>query len=335
MTRGRKAEYWAAKDTQHGQSGLPVIAELKKDENFNPEVFRSMFSGQIRDALVSGGEALPKFSPNHKEDWTEEGPLEAARNVLSTFSPLLPYLTAVAADKQDRHSAGEIQLVVNEPTGEGTPAQPDFGFKLVGATHGASEWILPGKLVPDDDTFHSSLFSLESNQSNHPRTTVPDDISEVLREPAAHALASNSPWAFTYSNHELVILRFYKIGGPEQQNGTVRVGAVYYPVPALPPGTAASTDWEHRDLFPLPWYRGAPQSHRRALSYHLGLWVALLALLRAPDEPVGTARRRDLFSEREPKRGAVADPMGRRYTKLGESEGAGEEHPRKRTKCCS
>lgn len=282
-----EAQDGAATNTQQGKADVPVIVELKKDDTFNSEVFISMFSGQIYDVLVSGEGTRPELPRTEKE------PIPVAKKALDTFSHLLPRLTAVTARKQGRRNVEKIQLVTGKSPDLPVLAQPDFGFKLVGPKHGDSDWILPGKLLPNHDEFHSSGFSPEPDWITVFRRSVPGAIAWALQELAALALAGNNPWAFTYSGRELVVLRFYRIGPdrrdlPAVHEGEVRVGASYFAVPALAPGAASSPAWEHRDLFALPWYRDAAPAHRRALSYHLGLWVALMARLCTPDEPVGT-----------------------------------------------
>lgn len=283
-----------AANAQQGKSDVPVIVELKKEDTFNSEVFISMFSGQIYDVLVSREGARPEFPRTENEALADRLPIPSAKKDLATFNHLLPHLAAVTAKKQGRRNVEKIQLVTDKSPDLPLLAQPDFGFKLVGARHGDSDWILPGKLLPSHDEFHSSNFNPEPDWTTLFRPFVPGAIAWALQEPATWALASNNPWVFTYSNRELVVLRFYRVNPehrdlPVMQEGEVPVGASYFAVPALPPGAAASPAWEHRDLFALPWYRNAPPAHRRALSYHLGLWVALMARLCTPDEPVGTA----------------------------------------------
>ncbi|KAI7788294.1 hypothetical protein LA080_012361 [Diaporthe eres] len=263
-----------ATNAQQGKPDIPVIVELKKEDTFNSEVFISMFSGQIYDVLVSGEAARPEFPRPENEVLADRLPITAAKKDLATFSHLLPHLAAVTAEKQGRRNVEKTQL-------------------LVDARHGDADWILPGKLLPSHDEFHSSSFNPEPVWTNYFRPVVPGAIAWSLQEPAAWALASNNPWAFTHSSRELVVLRFYRVNPehrdlPAMREGEVPVGASYFAVPALPPGAASSAAWQHRDLFALPWYRDAPPAHRRALSYHLGLWVALMARLCTPDEPVGT-----------------------------------------------
>lgn len=280
-------------NAQQGKPAIPVIVELKKEDTFNSEVFISMFSGQIYDVLVSGEGARPGFPRSERGTSTERLPIPPANKDLATFRHLLPHLTAVTAKKQGRRNVEEIQLVTEKSADLPLLSQPDIGFKLVGSKHGNSDWILPGKLLPDHDEFHSSNFEPEPDWQSFFIPVVPGAIAWALKEPAAWALAGNNPWAFTHSSRELVVLRFYKIDPKDRdlsniQEDEVPVGASYLAVPALPPGAPGSTAWEHRDLFALPWYRNAPPAHRRALSYHLGLWVALMARLCTPDEPVGT-----------------------------------------------
>lgn len=279
-----------ATNAQQGKPDIPVIVELKKEDTFNSEVFISMFSGQIYDVLVA---ARPEFPCPENEVLADRLPIPAAKKDLATFSHLLPHLAAVTAEKQGRRNVEKIQLVTDKSADLPLPAQPDFGFKLVDAKHGDADWILPGKLLPSHDEFHSSSFNPEPVWTNFFRPVVPGAIAWALQEPAAWALASNNPWAVTHSSRELVVLRFYRVNPehrdlPAMREGEVPVGASYFAVLALPPGAASSAAWQHRDLFALPWYRDAPPAHRRALSYHLGLWVALMARLCTPDEPVGT-----------------------------------------------
>jgi len=112
----------------------PVIVELKKRRwpqcrevfgsifpgKINNILLSSMFPGQINDNSVSRNDGRPRFSPVETGNGTEESPIEAATKNLSTFSHLLPHITAVTAKKQGRRSTREhIRFVVNsEPAGE-------------------------------------------------------------------------------------------------------------------------------------------------------------------------------------------------------------------------
>ncbi|KAG6358612.1 hypothetical protein INS49_012130 [Diaporthe citri] len=327
-----------------------------------------MFSGQIYDVLVSGEGARPEFPRIEKEALADRLAVPAAKKDLATFSHLLPRLAAITAKKQGRRNVEKIRLVTDKPADLPLLAQPDFGFKLVGARHGDSDWILPGKLLPDHDEFHSSNFKPEPEWTNLFIPFVPGAIAWALQEPAAWALASNIPWVITHSSRELVVLRFYRIN-PEERDlpalheGEVPVGASYFAVPALPPGAAASTAWEHRALFALPWYRNAPPVHRRALSYHLGLWVALMARLwylhsdphegKVHEAHYSTAFKKALIHLGEDRRPysvinaqrkasesqhnreceAVAAVMNWRPDSPVESERDEQERPRKKMKC--
>lgn len=377
----------AATITQQGEPDVPVIVELRKEASFNSEVFISMFSGQIYDVLVSREEARPDFSSLGMETKTDRFPLPAAKRTMATFSHVLPHLATITSKKQGRRNVEKIQVVTEKSRELPLLAQPDFGFKLVGSKHGGSGWILPGKLLTEHDEFHSSNFNPKPDTSSFfDRPGVPSAIAWALREPAAWALASNNPWAFTHSGRELVVLRFYRIPPddrvlPAVHDGEVRVGASYFVVPALHPREDSSTAWEYRDLFALPWYRDAPAHLRRPLAYHLGLWVALLARLCTPDEPVGTgappalnswylkydrevgdvhearystafrkalvvleegdtrpysvvtARRKARHSQHDRECEAMAELMHWRPDSPVESDGEGEERPRKKMKC--
>lgn len=384
-----QAQDEAATIRQRGEDDVPVIVELRKEETFNSEVFISMFSGQIYDVLVSSEEACPDISSFGMETQTDRLPLPADKRTMATFSHLLPHLAAVTAKKQGRRNVEKIQLVTEKSPDLPLLAQPDFGFKLAGSKYGGgSGWILPGKLLTEHDEFHSSNFNPKPDTSSlfYRSPAVPSAIAWALREPAAWALASNNPWVFTHSGRELVILRFYKIPPedrvlPAVHDGEVRVGASYFAVPALHPREDSSTAWEYRDLFALPWYRDAPAHLRRSLSYHLGLWVALMARLCTPDEPVGTgpppalnswylkydrelrdvhearystafrkalvvleeedarpysvvtARRKARHSQHDRECEAMAELMHWRPDSPVESDGEGEERPRKKMKC--
>lgn len=294
--RKRLAEYEAAKNEYQEQSEVPVVVELKLDETFDSEVFASMFSGQINDVLASSYKARPSFPPLATlwEALTERLPFSTAPKNLEKFSHLLPHLAAVTAKKQGRRGVEKIQLVSQPSFEMRWLGQPDFGFRLVGPKHGKYDWILPGKELSNDDKLHSSRWLPKRDESTHFRPVVPAAVAEALKGPAKWAITNNNPWAFTYSDRELVVLRFYEVAPetrwlPNVREGEVRVGASYFSVPALPSvvGVGEPTAWEHQALFALPWYKDAPYLLRKRLSYQLGLWVALMARLCAPDEPVG------------------------------------------------
>lgn len=294
--RSRYDEAWREAECVARVSGtlFPAVFELRIDDSFNEEVFDSMYVKEIRDVLLSSmfggqtgaksvlqGRARPSFSPagTRKATTGNKSRLEAAMGNLSTFNPLLPHLAAITAKKQGRQRSREHIRPVADRGSAVRP--PVFGFKLVGPNRDDSEWMLPGTLVPEDDDFHSSQFRDDPSRTAFHRT--------ILSELATVSRAARNPWAFMYSSRELVLLRFYEIPcerGRLEHGFNLNLGALCYPIPALPDATAgaSSAQWQHRELLALPWCRDAPMRHRRALSYHLGLWVGLMARLCAPEE---------------------------------------------------
>lgn len=259
-----------------------------------------MFSGQIYDVLVASEE-----DTRAAEDTGAKGapPLRDCYRLLDSFAKFLPQLASVTAKKQGRRRAEQIEVATKKSWDLPLWAQPDFGFKLAGARRGEpGRWMLPGTWVPDGDEHHSSHFHPGPESCRECVNLVPRAVAVGLEQPAARALATGNPWAFTLSNRELVLMRFYRIDPsvrwlPAVHPGQVRVGVSYVALPVLPcdpEGAGASLSsgpsaaWQHRDLFALPWYKDAPAAYRSFLSYHLGLWVALMARLCAPDEEVGT-----------------------------------------------
>lgn len=295
------AQNEAAGNAEHKEPDVPVIVELKKDETFDSDVFISMFSGQIYDVLV----ASDLVASEEDTRATEAYPLLRCRQVLESFAQFLPQLASVTAKKQGRRRFEQIEVVTDKSDDLPLWAQPDFGFKLAGAA-GRGEpggWMLPGTYVPGDDKRHSSRFHPGPEFRREWGNLVPRAVSVGLEQPAARALATGNPWHFTISRRELVLMRFYRIDPsvrwlPAVHPGQVRVGVSYVALPVLPwapedagassLSSSPSAAWQHWELFALPWYRDASAAQSGLLSHHLGLWVALMARLCAPDEEVGT-----------------------------------------------